>query len=216
MAATDLQALYPALADLPGLAVQLDSLPRLELTAGQQVFAEGQSCPGFPLLLEGRIRVFKQADNGREIELYRIQAGESCIVTASCLINQRHYEARAVTESPTRIVMLSRSDFHQALTHDAFRDYVLGLFADRMTDLMERVEEIAFHRLDARLAGRLLGHGSPLHVTHAQLANELGSVREIISRLLKQFEIRGLIRLGREHIEILDAAGLRLLADTRK
>lgn len=212
----DLSQLYPSLAGLPDIARHLASHPPLHLPSGSTVFAEGQVCQGFPLLLQGQIRVFRQAENGREIELYRIHAGESCIVTASCLISRHTYQARAVTESDTVLSLLPADAFQRALDSREFRDYVLGLFADRMTDLMQRVEEIAFHRLDARLAGRLLGQGPHLHVTHAQLANELGSVREIVSRLLKQFETSGWIRLGREHIEILDAPSLRRVSDTCK
>ncbi len=213
---TDLIQLYPALANIPDIAELAASHAVLHMPANHPVFSEGQPCQGFPLLMQGRIRVYKQAESGREIELYRIEAGESCIVTTSCLISHCNYQARAVTETDVTLCLLPANVFRQSLATPEFRDYVLNLFADRMTDLMERVEEIAFHRLDARLASRLLGHGHSLNVTHAQLANELGSVREIISRLLKNFEHRQLIRLGREQIEIIDPIGLRRMAEEQK
>ena len=93
-----------------------------------------------------------------------------------------------------------------------FRDFVFHLFADRIAELMQLVEEIAFQRLDQRLARLLLARGKDIQTTHQALADELGSVREIVSRLLKGFAAEGLVSLGREHIAILDRAGLSRLA----
>jgi CRP/FNR family transcriptional regulator, anaerobic regulatory protein len=203
---------YPMLAQIPDILPTLEHNAQLSLAAGTLLFTEGQPCQGFPLVVDGGIRVYKQAENGREIPLYRVLPGESCIVTTSCLINGSSYDARGITESTTRLSMLPVATFQHWLIYPAFRDYVLGLFAERMSDLMTLVEEIAFRRLDARLAAKLLGQGRIVHTTHAQLANELGSVREIVSRLLKGFETQGLIRLGREQIEIVDPSGLRALS----
>jgi CRP/FNR family transcriptional regulator len=208
--------LYPALADIPDIAQILKKSTRMTLPAGASLFQEGDLCHGFPLLLSGRVRVFKQAENGREIQLYRIHAGESCIVTTSCLIHHTPYHARAVTECETELCLLPNSSFQLGLEQPGFRHHILALFSSRIIDLMERVEEVAFHKLDARLANQLLGHGTDVRTTHIQLANELGSVREIVSRLLKTFEGQGYIRLGREHIEILDARALRHIADSVK
>ncbi|MDA8328209.1 MAG: Crp/Fnr family transcriptional regulator [Betaproteobacteria bacterium] len=207
---------YPALADIPDIAQVLEKSTRITIPAGAALFNEGDLCQGFPLLLSGRVRVFKQAENGREIELYRIHAGESCIITTSCLIHHTPYRARAVAECETELCLLPNDSFQLGLAQPGFRHHILSLFSSRIVDLMERVEEIAFHKLDARLADRLLGHGTDVRTTHAQLANELGSVREIISRLLKTFEGQGYIRLGREHIEILNARALRRIADGGK
>jgi CRP/FNR family transcriptional regulator, anaerobic regulatory protein len=203
---------YPMLAQIPDIVPTLECNAPLALAAGTMLFTEGQPCQGFPLVVDGGIRVYKQTENGREIPLYRVQSGESCIVTTSCLINGSRYDARGITESLTHIHMLPVATFRSWLAYPAFRDYVLGLFAERMSDLMTLVEEIAFRRLDARLAAKLLGHGRIVHTTHAQLANELGSVREMVSRLLKGFETQGFIRLGREQIEIVNPAGLRAVS----
>ena len=102
--------------------------------------------------------------------------------------------------------------FDELLAEPAFRSFVFHLFADRIADLMQLIEEVAFHKLDQRLAAQLLGKGRILHTTHQQLADELGSVREIVSRLLKGFAAQGLVRLSREQIEILDPSGLRALS----
>jgi CRP/FNR family transcriptional regulator len=141
-----------------------------------------------------------------------VTPGETCIITSSCLLGNTPYNARGVAEGEVSLLLLPESDFGRLLQFASFRDFVFRLFAERMADLMELVEEVAFRKLDQRLAALLLGKGHVLHVTHQQLADELGSVREIVSRLLKGFAIQGLVSLAREQIEILDPARLRRIA----
>lgn len=207
--------LYPVLRALPGaLAARLAAEARgMAVAAGTVLFDERQPCQGFPFVLSGGIRVVKLAANGRELPLYRVLPGESCIITSSCLLGHADYNARGVAESETRLALLSRDLFDALLGEPVFRDFVFHLFSERIADLMQLVEEVAFHKLDQRLASILLGRGRHLHVTHQQLADELGSVREMVSRLLKGFADQGLVRLGREQVEILDPAGLRRIAD---
>ncbi|MBK6909009.1 MAG: Crp/Fnr family transcriptional regulator [Rhodocyclaceae bacterium] len=209
-----LASLYPALAVLPDAARDrlLAQAREMSVPAGTVVFDEQQPCAGFPFLLSGAIRVIKRAANGRELPLYRVVPGESCIMTSSCLLGQVDYRACGIAEADTVMIFLPKTAFTALLEHPPFRDFVFNLFAERMSELMQVVEEVAFRRLDQRLAAVLLGHGAQLHTTHQQLADELGSVREIVSRLLKGFAEQGLVRLGRERIEILDAAGLRRIA----
>jgi CRP/FNR family transcriptional regulator len=163
-------------------------------------------------VLAGSIRVVKLAANGRELPLYKVLPGESCIITSSCLLGRTDYNARGVAECETTLMLLPRALFDQLLDVPVFRDFVFHLFGERIAELMQLVEEVAFHKLDQRLANLLLGKGRQLHTTHQQLADELGSVREMVSRLLKVFADQGLVRLGREQIEILDPAGLRKIA----
>jgi len=207
----DLVALYPVLADLPPDAlVQLArAAQRIVLPASTALFDEHQACNGFPFVLKGGIRVVKAAPNGRELPLYRVVPGETCVITSSCLLGHTDYNARGITEEQTELLLLPRDTFEALLAHEPFRAFIFQLFSDRLADLMQLIEEVAFHKLDQRLAALLLGHGRLVHATHQQLADELGSVREIISRLLKGFAAQGLVALGREQIEILDAAGLR-------
>lgn len=209
-----LAELYPVLQTLPdALAARLAAEAQtIEVPAGAVLFDERQPCQGFPLVLSGCIRVLKCAANGRELPLYKVLPGESCIITSSCLLGHADYNARGVTEGKTRLVLLPRPLFDALLQTPAFRDFVFGLFAERIADLMQLVEEVAFRKLDQRLANLLLGKGRQLNVTHQQLADELGSVREMVSRLLKGFADQGLVRLGREQIEILDPIGLRRIA----
>lgn len=203
---------YPMLRELP--AAQLDDLlsnaTSMRLPAGTVVFDENQPCQGFPLLLSGSIRVIKAAANGRELQLYRVCPGESCILTSSCLLGHAPYHARGIAEKDTEMVALSPATFKKLLSvHEPFRDYIFGLFSERLTDLMQLVSAVAFQKLDQRLAALLSSKPNPLHTTHQALADELGSVREIVSRLLKNFAEQGWISLGREQIEILDVPSLK-------
>ena len=208
--------LYPALASLPGdqLAALLAPGTLLELPAGTQVFAEQQPCQGFPLLLSGSIKVVKLASSGRELLLYRVAPGGSCIITSSCLLGHSDYNARGLAETPLRLLVVPGPVFSRLMVeHAPFRDFVFHLFAERIAELMQLVEEVAFTRLDQRLARLILARKeNTLTVTHQQLADELGSVREIVSRLLKGFAAQGLVTLGREQVAIADRAGLQKLA----
>jgi CRP/FNR family transcriptional regulator len=208
--------LYPALAGLPGdrLSALLQPKAVMQVPAGTRIFAEHQPCQGFPLLLEGSIKVVKQAASGRELMLYRVAPGGSCIITSSCLLGHSDYNARGIAESPLSMLLLPGSVFGQLMIdHAPFRDFVFHLFAERIGELMQLVEEVAFARLDQRLARLLLARNdSVLNVTHQQLADELGSVREIVSRLLKGFAAQGLVSLGREHLTITDRPRLQEIA----
>jgi CRP/FNR family transcriptional regulator, anaerobic regulatory protein len=205
---------YPVLQDLSEFLRSrlIGETQQMVVPAGTVLFDEHQPCQGFPFVLAGSIRVVKLAANGRELPLYKVLPGESCIITSSCLLGRTDYNARGVTETETTLVLLPRGLFDQLLDAPPFRDFVFHLFGERIAELMQLVEEVAFHKLDQRLANLLLGKGRQLHTTHQQLADELGSVREMVSRLLKGFADQGLVRLGRELIEILDPAGLRKIA----
>lgn len=205
---------YPMLAQLPPASRLLIATAShwASVPAGQLLFDDHQACQGFPFVIEGSVRVIKCAPNGRELPLYRVAPGETCIISSSCLLGRENYNARGITESETELMLLPRATFDELLGEPVFRDFVFHLFAERIADLMQLIEEVAFQRLDQRLAALLLGKGRVLHVTHQQLADELGSVREFVSRLLKGFAAQGLVRLAREQIEILDPASLRRLA----
>ncbi|HMV62803.1 MAG TPA: Crp/Fnr family transcriptional regulator [Rhodocyclaceae bacterium] len=210
----ELAALYPVLAGLPDAARRRlgDHARRISVPAGTALFDERQACQGFPFVLAGSIRVIKAAPSGRELPLYRVAPGETCIISSACLLGHAAYNARGVTETDTTLLLLPDTDFQSLLAEPAFRDFVFQLFSERIADLMQLIEEVAFRKLDQRLAALLLGKGQRLHTTHQQLADELGSVREIVSRLLKGFAEQGLVALSREQIEIRDAAGLRRVA----
>ncbi|WP_119155527.1 Crp/Fnr family transcriptional regulator [Caldimonas tepidiphila] len=184
----------------------------LEAPAGTPLFDEGRPCGGFPFVLDGEVRVLRASAGGRALELYRVAPGEVCLLSACCLFGAAVLPAQGETTQPTRLLVLSPAAFERWAAHAPFRRYLFGLFAERLAELMALSEAVAFQRLDQRLAAALLGQGPALHTTHQQLAERLGTVREIVSRLLERFEREGWVRLGRERIEIVDAVALRRLA----
>jgi CRP/FNR family transcriptional regulator len=213
--ARELCELYPAFESMggPSLAAALERAEVLHLPAGTPVFGEGSPCRQFPLVLSGSIRVAKCSD-GRELQLYRVAPGESCVLTTSCLVGNREYPATGVVERDARVLVLPRPVFDELMNvHAPFRQYVFSLFAERLAEMMALVEAVAFHKLDRRVASALLGHGRVVNLTHQQVADEVGSVREIVTRVLRGFADQGLVRSGRGAIEVLDAAGLRRIAE---
>ena len=208
--------LYPVLTSLSEerLDALLQSAAVVAVPAGAQLFAEHQPCMGFPLLLDGSIKVVKLSNIGRELMLYRVTPGRSCIISSSCLLGKSDYNARGLAETALLLVILPIPEFSRLLLEYAsFRDFVFHLFAERISDLMQLVDEVAFARLDRRLAKRLLvSDETVLNITHQQLADDLGSVREIVSRLLKGFAAQGLVSLAREQVRITDRTGLQSLA----
>jgi CRP/FNR family transcriptional regulator len=183
-----------------------------QVPAGTVLFDEGAACQGFPLVLAGEIRVARGNPAGRQLELYRVTPGELCVVSTSCLFGHAPLSAHGQVSAPAELAVLSPAGFDRWCENPTFRRFVFGVFADRLADLMALTEAVAFQRLDQRLAGLLLGHGKNIHRTHQQLADELGTVREIVSRLLARFERSGWVSLGRERIDLLDAAALRAMA----
>ncbi len=206
---------YPMLRELP--AAQLHKLladGSMRLPAGTMVFDENQACMGFPLLLSGSIRVIKAAPNGRELQLYRVGPGESCILSSSCLLGHSNYHARGIAVQEVEMLVLPATVFRTWLAeHETFRDYVFNLFSERLTDLMQLVSAVTFQKLDQRLAALLAAKSGTIHSTHQALADELGSVREIVSRLLKNFAEQGWVKLGREQIEVINAAALKKFSE---
>ena len=207
---------YPMLRGLPATdQAELQEMASvMHIPAGTVVFDENQSCQGFPLLLSGSIHVIKAAPSGRELQLYSVDPGESCILTSSCLLGYAKYKARGVAKPDTDLVVLPPSTFRKLISvHEPFRNYIFSLFSERLTELMQLVSAVAFQKLDHRLANLLVSKPNPIHATHQELADELGSAREIVSRLLKGFAEQGWVKLGREQISITNAAELKKFAD---
>jgi len=211
--AQDVFALYPSLAQVhPGLAELAEALQPLQVPANTVLFSENAACHGFPLVLDGEIKVSRHSDDGRSLELYRVGAGELCLVSSASLFRAQPLSARGTTTKPTRFLLIRPELFMCWIDTAAFRDDVLGLFAERMADLTALVDAVAFQKLDRRLAAALLGRGQQLRITHQALADELGTVREIVTRLLRRFEREGWVLLGREQITLVNSAALRALA----
>ncbi len=180
----------------------------LIIKKGTVVFDELQSCHAFPFVLEGRLRVYKQALNGREITLYHVAPGDACIVSAGCLLGKSPYNAAGLAKKDTLMVMLDTSVFNRLMTSEVFREFVFSLVSKRILELMVLVEEVAFQKLDRRLAALLVDRGDLAKISHQEIADELGTVREMVTRLLNSFSDDGWIRIGRGWVEVLDKAAL--------
>ncbi len=183
------------------------------LEPGQHVCQQGDECANLALVMSGTARIYKLGENGREITLYRIGRGESCILTASCILSQMPFPAFAVCEEPVEAAVVPSGQIRRWLAESSlWRDYVFGLVAHRMADIISLVEEVVFRRMDQRIADYLVQHcpqdGQRIEVTHQLMASDLGTSREVVSRILKDFETGGLIRVGRGSVEIIDQAQL--------
>lgn len=205
----ELLARYPSLS---GVSVRSAAVSILDAQSGTRLFDVGAVCAGFPLVLEGEIQVSRESADGRRLELYRVLPGQVCLVSTAALLSNRPLGAQGSAMVDTRVAMISPSLFDQWSNHPPFRQLVFGVFSERLAELMTLVDAVAFQRLDQRLADHLLVHGRILHTTHQALADELGTVREMITRLLNRFETAGVVTLRREQIEIIDAGALRALA----
>ena len=215
MTTDSLPGAYPEIADM--LRRHGRDLPAtLQVPAGTTLFSEHAPCQGFPLVLDGEVRVSRSSGDGRSLELYRVTPGELCLVSSASLFRAEPLSAHGVTTRPTTLMLIAPAVFSQWLDDTVFRNLVLSLFAERMADLTSLVDAVAFHRLDERLASALLGHGHELALTHQALADELGTVREMVTRVLRRFEREGWVELSRERIRILDSTALRQRASGAK
>jgi CRP/FNR family transcriptional regulator len=188
----------------------------IDVPRGSFICFEGNYCAHLPLLLSGSVRVYKSGAQGREITLFRIEPGDSCILTASCILSRNPFPAFAVTETDVRVLAIPTPSFLRWFNeHEAWRTYTFSLLARRLATVIEVVEEVAFHRMDARLASYLAQEATPaepsieLSRTHEAIAADLGTSREVVSRILKSFELDGLLSLSRGKIQLLAPQELR-------
>lgn len=213
----DLLTAFPALAalDPPSLAMLHEAARPVALPAGTVLFADGSGCHAFLLLLSGSVRVQKVAETGREIVLYRVEPGQTCVLTTNCLLANGPYGAEGIAETDVRGYTLPPAVFQRLLgcSHD-FRTFVFSAYATRIADLLMLIEEVAFGRVDVRLAHLLTARAvnGVIVATHQDLATDLGSAREVISRQLKDFERRGWLTLARGRIHIIDQPALAHLS----
>jgi CRP/FNR family transcriptional regulator len=207
---------FPTLAEAPSGTLERIAKAAVyrKVQAGTVLFSERSPCAGFPLILAGTVRVLQRYPNGRELQLYRVKPGESCLLSGSCLLGQTEYDATGIAETDVELLVLPPAEFNALIDGDeTFRRHVFALFGERLAAVLQIVEAVAYQKLDQRLAALLAGKpGREVNATHQALADELGSVREIVSRLLRSFEDRGWVELGRERITIVDREALAALA----
>lgn len=207
----------PALAgvEAPVLERLLDGARIVRLDRGRFVFHAGDACEAFLLLLGGAVRVQLTSSGGREVTLYRISPGGSCILTTSCLLSDGRYPAEAVAEAETEALAIPSPGFQWALEHSRqFRSFVFDSFSQRLSHVIQRIEELAFTSIDARLAKVLLelDQKGIDEITHQALAVEIGTAREVISRHLKRFEAARLVSLERGKVSLRDRQRMEKLA----
>jgi CRP/FNR family transcriptional regulator, anaerobic regulatory protein len=208
------QQSFPHLYELNDAVINdlMNNAGKISMPAKATAFHQGDACSNYLLILSGRIKVLTRAENGREIVLYRLGDGDSCVLTTSCLFGNARYPAEGITETEVTALAIPAEKFHDAIQQSKpFREFVFSSFSSHLGSLIALVEEVAFGKLDIRLARHLLKHCTDIttiETTHQQLATELGSAREVISRQLKDFESRGWLKLHRGSIEILDKQSL--------
>ncbi|MFZ4807303.1 MAG: Crp/Fnr family transcriptional regulator [Hyphomicrobiaceae bacterium] len=211
-------AAFPGLGALgPEVRQALETAGRVvRIAAGERIFGPGQTPQNYLLLIDGSIRVQQVAESGREIVLYRVATGQSCALTTACLMGYEDYPAEAIAETDCTAVAIPRATFDDLIARSPeFRRFVFTAFSVRVTGLLRLLDEVAFQRLDIRLAARLLalaGDHDRLTITHQQLAAELGTAREVVTRLLQELQRRNWIAAGRGHIDILDRPALQRIA----
>lgn len=199
----------PALAEFEKLMIKKD------FPSGSPIYSEGDSCVYMAFVLAGSVRIYKASQQAKEITLYRIGGGQSCILTTSCLLSDRRFSAQSVTEEDTTVILIPSEIFRDWFNrYDAWRNYVFELLSSRLTEVISVVEEVVFRRLDKRIAGLLyelyLPDNLSLKITHSEIAAELGTSREVVSRILKDFERLGILVQHRGTISLLKPESLHM------
>ncbi len=190
---------------IPKIVNQFDLI---NFEANQQVFAQGQTCENYVVVTSGFVKVYARSIEGRELVLYRIKPGEICVLTTACLMGNTHYPAEAITESEVSARIIPHQQFNQLIeTSSEFRQFIFHNFSQRLTDLMAQIEQVSLESIDQRLNRYLLTNtdlNNVIQTTHKEIAVEIGSSREVVSRHLKTFENKKIINLSRGSITVLN------------
>jgi CRP/FNR family transcriptional regulator, anaerobic regulatory protein len=211
---------YPDLSEIDGPCRKIltERSRIVEAPEGTVIFSPGQAPDNHLLLLEGMLRVQQISESGREIVLYRVHAGESCILTTACLLAFENYSAEGITETGIRAAAIPQTVFDELVARSGpFRRFVFAAYSKRITSLFTLIDDVAFGRVDIRLAQKLVELGDEtghVHLTHQQLAVEVGTAREVVSRQLQEFQRRGWISAARGDVQLTDHAALGAFAGT--
>ena len=216
----DLETLFPTASPAEIKVLEQSFLAHtniIEAPSDTVLFSPGDSCENYLFLLEGQVKVFSTASNGREILLYRIRPGETCILSTNCMFGSRYYPASAKTETYCRALSVPVISLRQAMSKSPLIHLLLmDDLSKRIGCLIELVSEVAMERLDVRLARHLLqlcANKQEVHTTHEDLATEIGTAREVISRQLRKFEDESWIETTRGRILIRQHAPLKALSE---
>ena len=195
----------------------LSQVQKVKLSAGQFICLEGDFCNHLPLVISGSVRVYKIGESSREITLYHLDKGDSCIMTASCIISQKAFPAFAIAETEVEAIVIPANSLRKWIKYSPiWQDYIFGLLSRRLANVIEIVEEVTFRRMDSRIASYLLkiGHNCAenIQITHEEIAQELGTSREVVSRILKSFEKKEILNLSRGMIRLKEKDELEKIA----
>lgn len=183
------------------------------IPSGRDIFLEGDRVEALALLISGVVRVYNIGASGREITLYRFGLGDSCILSANAIFNQQNFPAIATVEEEAEAVMIPSAIFRDWVNrYEVWRNFIINLLSQRLSSLMAVIDEVAFQRMDSRIAALLAQralHENPMQVTHQEIAAELGSSREVISRILEEFARQGMIETARGTVLVLDSEALQ-------
>lgn len=185
--------------------------------AGAVIYGRGDSCLGMTVVERGRIRVCLISEEGREITLYRVESGEACIMTASCVMRQITFETYMEAEGDCTLAVLDAAALKQLSESNIYlRCFIYELTAERFSLVMWSMQQLLFLRFDKRLAAFLLSEyertsSAELRLTHEQIAAQINSAREVVTRMLKRFVSDGLCELSRGGVKLTDISGLREL-----
>lgn len=184
---------------------------RMSVAHGSLIFAPGDESRAFLIVTHGVVRVEQTNTNGRTIVLYRVEAGDSCVLTTTCLLSDRPYSGYGYAEGEVTAIAIPPARFRRLLQSDPqFQDLVFRGFAQRVGELTHVIDDLLEHRTDLRLARWLAAKpGGEIRMKQHEIAQELGTAREVVSRSLRVFEDKGWIRIGRAQLLVLDAQALQ-------
>jgi CRP/FNR family transcriptional regulator len=197
----------------PSYPAVLEEAALIAVPAGAHVFRQGDAAKHYLLVTAGSVKVFARSDEGREVLLYRVAPGEMCTLTTACLLGDTRYPAEAMAETDSQARAVPANRFAELVNESAeFRAFVFSSFSGRIASLMRRLETLVLSSVERKLADYLLQRADGDGVvksTHENIALEIGTAREVVSRHLKVLEARGCVTLQRGRIVVQDAASLR-------
>ena len=182
-----------------------------EIPEGFMLIDFGQYIRSMPLLVSGAVKVFREDPDGNELLLYFLESGDTCAMTLNCCLGQTQSEIRAVAEMETKLIMVPVQKMEEWTgKYRSWRNFVFESYHNRLMEMLESIDSIAFLRMDERLLKYLkekvaVNHNAILHTTHKEIAYDLHTSRVVISRLLKTLENNGTIKLHRNNIEVLES-----------
>jgi CRP/FNR family transcriptional regulator len=194
-----------------------NNVETIKYNRGENLHGGDKECIGLILVKSGELRVYILSEEGRDVTLYRLSEGDSCILSASCILNSITFDVLIDAEQDTEVLLFNVGVFSKLVKENIYvENYMYKNAADRFSDVMWAMEQILFMSFDKRLAvflhdEMIKTESNTINLTHEQIAKYMGSAREVVSRMLKSFESQGILKLSRGKIEIVDKNKLRKL-----